>query len=283
PWTREGRRMAGKRTGRSLHIGLNRVDPTKYIDRTGQGWDGRLDWCEKDAQDMAELARAQGFEISVLLTADATADNIAQAIRTAAATLGDGDIFWITYSGHGGYLPDTGGDEPDKRDETWVVYDRQMLDDELYREYGAFAPGMRVVVVSDSCFSGGIHGGFPRMGYATKAMPDDVARVDQDRRGDVYRSLKAAGPPDETVRENLAARMVFLTACDEDEEAMVGAKNSVFTDVLRRVWNRGRFEGDYRALYQALTDKSPSFQTPQQRVQGPGEPDLLSERPFTIG
>lgn len=276
--------MAGKRKGQSLHIGLNRVDPTKYIDRTGQGWDGPLDWCEKDAYDMTELARAQGFETSVLLTADATADNILRTIRTAAATLADGDIFWITYSGHGGYLPDTGGDEGDKRDETWVVYDRQLLDDELYREYDAFAPGVRLVVVSDSCYSGGMDREVPpARGYTTKAMPSDVAVADKVGRAELYRARKAAGPSDENVTEDLKARMVVFTACHENEEAMVGAKNSVFTDVLRRVWDPGRFEGDYRALYQKLKHKSPSYQTPQLIVHGPREPDVLSERPFTIG
>ena len=276
--------MAGKRKGQSLHIGLNRVDPTRYIDSAGQGWDGALDWCEKDAQDMADLAQAQEFETAVLLTADATADNIVRAIRTAAATLGAGDIFWITFSGHGGTLIDASGEEPDKRDETWVAYDRQIIDDELYREYGAFAPGVRVVIVSDSCFSGGISSTVPPPPeYRPKGMPDDVASADQAGRSALYRELKTAGPPDETVRKDLAARLVVFTACAETELAMVGAKNSVFTDVLRRVWKRGRFEGDYRALDQALKRESPSFQTPQQLVHGPGEPDLLSERPFTIG
>jgi len=275
--------MAGKRKGRSLHIGLNRVDPAKYIDSFGQGWDGPLDWCEKDAQDMADLAREQGFKPSLLLTAKATADKIVRAIRTAAATLGAGDIFLITYSGHGGSMADTGGDERDERDETWVAYDRQLFDDELYREYGAFAPGVRVVVLSDSCYSGGIDQVKPAGVYTTKAMPEDVADADQARRLAVYRSIKAAGPSDQTVRKDLAAQLLVITACDEREEAMVGARNSVFTDVLRRVWNRGRFEGDYRALHEALREASPSFQTPQQTVVGPREPDLLSERPFTIG
>jgi hypothetical protein len=38
--------------GISLHIGLNRVDPAHYA-----GWDGRLNACESDAEDTAQLAR----------------------------------------------------------------------------------------------------------------------------------------------------------------------------------------------------------------------------------
>jgi hypothetical protein len=58
------------------------------------------------------------------------------------------------YSGHGNQVPDLDGEEPDKLDETWCLYDGQMIDDELYRMYGALAEGVRVLILSDSCHSG---------------------------------------------------------------------------------------------------------------------------------
>ena len=42
----------------------------------------------------------------------------------------------------------------DGYDETWVLYDRQLVDDELYTLWSKFAPGVRIVVLSDSCHSG---------------------------------------------------------------------------------------------------------------------------------
>ena len=60
----------------------------------------------------------------------------------------------LSYSGHGGQVPDQNGDDPnDGLDETWCLFDGQVLDDELYGALSAFAPGVRVVV-SDSCHSG---------------------------------------------------------------------------------------------------------------------------------
>lgn len=45
-------------------------------------------------------------------------------------------------------------DEPDGLDETWVLFDRQLVDDELYAAWLLFRPGVRIFVLSDSCHSG---------------------------------------------------------------------------------------------------------------------------------
>src|SRR5262245_45493078 len=92
--------------GLSLHIGLNRVDPAHY-----GGWAGPLTACEADAADMAALARRQGFRPRALLTRDATRASVSAAITSAARRLQPGDFFLLSYSGHGGQLPDLNGDE----------------------------------------------------------------------------------------------------------------------------------------------------------------------------
>ena len=48
------------------------------------------------------------------------------------------------------------GEEADWEDETWVLWDRQLLDDELYALWAAFKPGVRILVLSDSCHSGSV-------------------------------------------------------------------------------------------------------------------------------
>src|SRR5262249_21113044 len=135
--------------GLSVHIGLNGVDPTHYA-----GWDGELVACESDANDMAALAKSQHIKPIILLTKRATRDNVLKAIRDAAKKLKAGDLFMLSYSGHGGQVPDVSGDEADKKDETWCFYDGEFIDDELYNELGGFASGVRIVVLSDSCHSG---------------------------------------------------------------------------------------------------------------------------------
>src|SRR6266478_1991135 len=136
--------------GISVHIGLNRVDPDQY-----EGWDGQLTACEADAKDMAALAKKQGFKSSsLLLTKAATAKAVADAILGASKSLQSGDLFFLTYAGHGGQVKDTNSDEKDRMDETWVCYDRQFIDDELYELWGKFKSGVRIIVLSDSCHSG---------------------------------------------------------------------------------------------------------------------------------
>src|SRR3954467_2544413 len=109
--------------GRSIHIGLNSVDPAQY-----HGWSGDLMACEFDAEDMAVIAESRGFAPTTILTADATADTVLGALQSAAEELTEGDTLLLTYSGHGGRTPDLEGDEDDGCDETWCLYDRQVLD-----------------------------------------------------------------------------------------------------------------------------------------------------------
>ena len=62
PFSRPRKRpsVATAAKGLSLHIGLQRVDPSHY-----EGWDGRLTAAEADANDLAEVvARATGYNSS---------------------------------------------------------------------------------------------------------------------------------------------------------------------------------------------------------------------------
>jgi hypothetical protein len=139
----------GQRQGRSLHIGLNVVDPNAYPMAVPE-----LSGCENDARDMHRLAQSQGFAGTTLLSPAATSRAVVDGISNAAASLRSGDFFFLTYSGHGAQMDDPTGEEPDWLDETWVLYDRQLLDDELRALWTQFQPGVRIFVLSDSCHSG---------------------------------------------------------------------------------------------------------------------------------
>src|SRR5215212_8288675 len=133
----------------SIHIGLNAVSPAHY-----EGWSGELTACEFDAKDMAAVAKAAGMKPTILLTKNATRKKVLTAIRAAAKQLKSGDLLFLTYSGHGGQVPDLTGEEDDKLDETWCFFDAQLIDDELFLELSRFAKGVRILVLSDSCHSG---------------------------------------------------------------------------------------------------------------------------------
>ena len=97
---------ATKARALSLHIGLNTVSASAY-----GGWTGPLAACEFDANDLAALARKQGMKATVLLTNKGTRANTLAGIRNAAKSLRAGDLFFLTYSGHGGQVPDVTGEE----------------------------------------------------------------------------------------------------------------------------------------------------------------------------
>jgi hypothetical protein len=134
-------------TGLSLHIGLNLVDSAAY------GFPvPTLAGCINDANDMQDLARSKGFLTRQLLDGEATSAAVVSKVEQAAERLQSGDIFLMTYSGHGSQVPDPS--EPDQQSETWVLWDRQLIDDELLALWGRFRAGVRVLLISDSCHSG---------------------------------------------------------------------------------------------------------------------------------
>jgi hypothetical protein len=137
-------------TKRALCIGINNYP--------GTGSD--LSGCVNDANDWKSALEERGFDVQLLLDGQATKDAIREGIQRLVRGARSGDIVVITYSGHGSYIPDTRGDEPDARDEVLCPYDiaqnRTLSDDELYDIFADREPGARIVFISDSCHSGSV-------------------------------------------------------------------------------------------------------------------------------
>lgn len=99
---------------------------------------------------------AQG-RARTLLDADATKASVAAALRGIGTTIGANDTLVIFYSGHGGQHARAGGPnqaDPDGMDESLVLYDGELLDDELAAMLAELDAG-RILLVLDSCYSGG--------------------------------------------------------------------------------------------------------------------------------
>jgi hypothetical protein len=280
--------------GISLHIGLNSVDPTQY-----QGWDGRLAACEFDANDMAAIAKKRGFaETSVMLTKDATAEAVKAAITAAAKKLKKDDLFLLTYSGHGGQVPDRNGDEPDRMDETWVLYDRQLIDDEAFSLYSQFKTGVRLLVLSDSCHSGTVVRAMPRFlvggagesgvgepgavgGAAIRMLPPTVRDAVNKAQRKLNDRLQAENPP--RLAAALKASLILISGCQDNQYSLDGDRNGLFTGNLRKVWNNGRFKYGYRRFRDTIAAAMPPSQTPNYLVLGPKNAAFEAQIPFTIG
>ena len=256
--------------GLSLHIGLNQVDPVHY-----QNWSGPLSACEADANDMQAIAVYRGFTPVSLLTAAATRQNVINEIGSAAVKLNSGDIFLLSYSGHGGQLPDWNLDEADQQDETWCLYDGQLVDDEIFSLFGRFKPGVRILVFSDSCHSGTVikmayyhnTARSPSLSFdqpnstVYRAMPNDVARR-------VYKANTATYDPilnDKTLKESrnkIQASALLISGCQDNQLSSDGTFNGLFTGTMLRVWGNGAFEGNYRAFHGSIVRRMPPDQTP---------------------
>ena len=242
---------------------MNQVDPTHYKGLDGKGWDGALTACEFDANDMQAIAGSQGFETSKLLTADATSEAIIAAIERAATILARGDLFLCSYSGHGGQVPDRNGDEDDHSDETWLAYDRQIIDDELYALWAKFAPGVRILVLSDSCHSGTVTKGIdadvpdpvstrekaaaesPRY----RALPRDVMMATYRTHAKLYDDIQKRVTGSEGADSD--ATVVLISGCRDDQLSLDGFSNGLFTENLRAVWNDGAWDGGLAEVHDA--------------------------------
>jgi len=115
--------------------------------------------CANDARKLAEDLRRVGLmdaSQQILLTdSEATTTAIRQAFARMAQQVGPNDVFLFFYSGHGGQRPSQSDpNELDRRDETIVLYDQEMLDDEMANLY-AQLHGRLGLIALDSCFSGG--------------------------------------------------------------------------------------------------------------------------------
>ncbi len=101
-------------------------------------------------------------DMRVLLDADATKAGIEEGLRWLAAPDADGGASTrlFHFSGHGTYVPDRDGDEPDGRDEALVPYDFDtvgaMADDSLRDIYGSFGGDTHLLLLMDCCHSGSI-------------------------------------------------------------------------------------------------------------------------------
>ena len=270
--------------GIGLHIGLNSVDPDKY-----EGWDGTLMACEADAKDMEAITSARGFTSSMLLTRKATTAAVTRHIRDAATKLEAGDLFVLSYSGHGGQVTDPSGEEPDFQDETWVLFDRQLLDDELYALWAAFKPGVRILVLSDSCHSGTIlrdqfYASLARQRQHVRSLQVHPRGV-QDRtyaahRDDVRRRSSRRSPRE--TRATVEAAVVLISGCQDSQYSRDGDRNGLFTQRLREVWADGTFAKGHRAFYRAICELMPPDQTPNYFRVGKIERSFERQVPFTI-
>lgn len=268
--------------GYSLHIGLNYVDPNHY-----GGWDGKLNACENDARDMQKIMHALGYSTSTLIRTQASRDNVINNIKELASIANSGDIVQISYSGHGSQLPDLNSDEPDALDETWCLYDGQVIDDELRYLWSLFDNGVRIFVTSDSCNSGSIIKAVSISNpnninplYNTKATPLEIAQRAYYDNKSFYDDLLNNLPPEGSI--TIKASIKLLSGSQDHEFAYDGPYNSVFTAHLKKIWNAGKFSSNYALFHKKIQQSIGPKQVPNLMNLGISNPNFDNQTPFQI-
>lgn len=241
---------------RALLVGLKSVDPAAY-----GGWDGTGGcWgCELDVDNVERILQPFEYETMVLKTEAATHDAILEGLSAAAKDLEAGDIFVFYFSGHGGQQFDLNGDEVDGQDETLVAYDAEVVDDELNVIWPAFQPGVRIVMISDSCNSGT---NYKKLKFDKEQSTPIVIRLDE----------KAA--------EAMQAQMIHFGGCRDGYTSSGYFGGGAFTMAMCNVLGNG-FGGNYQELVEEIRPLVQDTQIAQYSEYGPVVDAFRNSAPFS--
>jgi hypothetical protein len=280
-----GQGLPPGRSWRSLHIGLNRLDPQKYPGVP------LLEAAEHDAQNLERLARARGFITTVLTSEQATVARVLEEVRRFSQELQSGDLCLITFSGHGGLVPDYNKSHaPRDFAQAFCLYDRMLVDEELVKLWPEFRPGVRVLIVLDSCHSGtsdrsqaefkkkwqGGQGQATNRGAdplltlsrsaggsqpRTRALrPVDVNQAVQRQEAELKRAIAGVRMTDDITRT--AASIIRIAGCRSDQVSLEVGTTGLFTHALMEIWDGGRFRGSYRELVNKAAERLSPYQEP---------------------
>lgn len=135
------------------------------------GTNNDLNGCVNDVNDWADVLTQKGFTVKKLLNDKATRNNILRELKSLLSKTEKGDSVVVQYSGHGSYVPDENGDEPDGKDECICPYDivvngkpNFITDDELFDLYSLRHKDSKLLIISDSCHSGTVSRVGPLLG-----------------------------------------------------------------------------------------------------------------------
>jgi metacaspase-1 len=255
----------------ALCIGIN--------DYPGTGSD--LSGCVNDAQDWAEELTKRGFEVTLMLDAEATGEAMREGMRRLLRTASSGDVVVITYSGHGTWVRDDNDDERDGRDEALCPHDigtnGPLLDDELYDILCERERGVRTVMISDSCHSGTV----ARFAPSTRADADKVRFLPPAVFLDPEEARRAARMPRIAVGRPRHAALL-MSGCTDLEYSydahFDGRPNGAFTYFALKTLRELPATATYREWSAAVARSLPSQDYPQT----PGLDGSSTQRRWTV-
>ncbi len=204
---------------RALLVGLNKYSPAYGP--------SDLNACIADAEGIRDTMllgdpsnRWSGANIQMLTNAQATKVSIRSAIMTMASSSQAGDLVLYYHSGHGGQT-----DPAANPSNTYVcAYDSAYKDSDLAADLAAFQSEVSVIIIIDTCHSGGMFKSVneaPDWPFAKNVMA-------------AYRQIKSTEFTSKglAVPKALGNNIAFMTACDYNEYSWETATHGLYTEAL---------------------------------------------------
>ncbi|MEJ0037513.1 MAG: caspase family protein [Gammaproteobacteria bacterium] len=217
---------------------------------------------DADARLFAALAVERGFtQPTVLLGGEATRAAMRAKLSEMAALSEPGDLFLLTFSGHGGRTRLRVHGDESREVGTWQLYDGSLNEEQLREDLTLFRQGVRVLVVSDNC-----GGGMPKR--ASPQLPGGLEEPPALSRPAIEGFLRAS--------------VLVLAACEEGKYADGAGLPGHFAKALLRTLNGSGFDCPYDAFHRALCNGMPSYQQPDYYRVGSLNTTFEAQRPFAI-
>ncbi|OGD54854.1 hypothetical protein A3K80_01370 [Candidatus Bathyarchaeota archaeon RBG_13_38_9] len=210
-----------------------------------------LQYADDDANDMYQvLTNEHGWKkenIIKLVDSAATKTGIQNAVDNLSNRVNPNDLFLLFYAGHGSYTTDQPPiDEADGFDEYILTHDQeQILDDELAIMLEKINAN-KIVVIMDSCFSGGF---FKLADIETRTVP---------------------GPPPESLSDTINGDLakqgyIVLSASDEDETCAESSilQNGIFTFYLIEGMFMKPFPADFNNNRKVSAEEAYTYAAPR--------------------
>jgi len=135
----------------ALCMGMQEVDEAHYNSRK------ICSTASSSAEKLRNLLAQEGFtSLPVWTPKNTTTEKLKEQLIAWAQELNPGDLLVISFTGHGARITtdDTKIVDNYKEDEGWCLYDRVLFYFELWEIAMYFQPGVRILLISDACYSG---------------------------------------------------------------------------------------------------------------------------------
>lgn len=212
-----------------------------------------LNGCLNDQADFANLLATKypEFEVKRFQDSEVTVSRFKSELTKAIASLEDGDVLFVHYSGHGTQVYDINGDESDGYDEALYLYDGPLTDDEMGAILAQIQGKPEVFIAFDSCFSGTA----TRLKSGVRATPKFVQLPNHPIRHNSRRRF---------ANNKAISSYVYFSGCAENEYSydayFNGRYNGAFSYYTVKTHEP---EYTYREWFGQLRQNLPNGQYPQ--------------------